>query len=186
MWLSRMSTNGINDNNKHLKHQKFKPSSGISQCYSFYCPSAQEYKNPYTRASYDTTSIQYALVTEGLYRRDILSALVGAGVAHIAIKVPNIFPENHNPLNLKWIFLSLTYIHIIIYIYTYYLFIKINKYFLYHNLKILKCLDSSALLAASLVSTEWQQLLLSTMYTTPRFRKRVQEAIFNGKPTISR
>ena len=102
MWLSRMSTNGINDNNKHLKHQKFKPTSGISQCYSFYCPIApQDYKNLYTRRSYDTTSIQYALATEDLYRQDLISSLIGAGVPHIAIKVPNIFPNYHNPLDIN-------------------------------------------------------------------------------------
>ena len=103
MWLSRMATNGINDNNKHLKHQKFKPTSGISQCYSFYCPIVQDYKNPYTRRSYDTTSIQH--VTEELYRRDLISALIGAGVPHIAIKVPNIFPKYYNQLTLNGIIL---------------------------------------------------------------------------------
>ena len=89
MWLSRMCTNGADD--KHLKHQKFKPTSGISQCYSFYCSNAPEYRNLYTRTSYDPIGIQYALAVENPYRRDILSSLVDAGVAHIAIKVPNIF-----------------------------------------------------------------------------------------------
>ena len=98
MWLSRMSTNigGMNnDNDKHTKHQKFKPCSGISQCYSFYCSNPQqEHRNPYTRRSYDINTIQHSLVTEGLYRIDIISCLIGAGVSHIATKVPNIFKSD--------------------------------------------------------------------------------------------
>ena len=99
MWLSRMATNGISDNHQHIKHQKFKPSNGISQCYSFYCPSLEDNGNSFTRRSYDNrfsrtshdiTSIQHTVVTEGLYRQDLISSLVGAGVSHIAIKVPNI------------------------------------------------------------------------------------------------
>ena len=95
MWLSRMSTNigGMNnDNDKHTKHQKFKPCSGISQCYSFYCSNPQQdHRNSYSRRSYDINTIQHSLVTEGLYRRDIISCLIGAGVSHIATMVPNIF-----------------------------------------------------------------------------------------------
>ena len=95
MWLSRMSTNDgmFNDNDKHTKHQKFKPCiSGVPQCYSFYCSSPngkeRDINNSfYQRRSYDITSIQHTLVTEGLYRRDLISSLVGAGVPHIAIKV---------------------------------------------------------------------------------------------------
>ena len=95
MWLSRMSTNNgmCNDNDKHIKHQKFKPCiSGVPQCYSFYCsnPNGKERdinNSFYQRRSYDITSIQHTLVTEGLYRRDLISSLVGAGVPHIAIKV---------------------------------------------------------------------------------------------------
>ena len=44
----------------------------------------------FSRTSHDITSIQHAVVTEGLYRQDLISSLVGAGVSHIAIKVPNI------------------------------------------------------------------------------------------------
>ena len=101
MWLSRMSTNNgmCNDNDKHVKHQKYKPCmSGIPKCYSFYCPSnAMERDNNlqgnpfYTRRSYDISSIQHTLVTEGLYRRDLISSLVGAGVPHVAIKVIILF-----------------------------------------------------------------------------------------------
>ena len=102
MWLSRMASNGINDNHQHIKHQKFKPSNGISQCYSFYCPSLEDNGNSFTRRSYDNrfsgfsrtshdiTSIQHTVVTEGLYRQDLISSLINAGVSHIAIKVPNI------------------------------------------------------------------------------------------------
>ena len=71
------------------------------------------------------------------FRRDLLSALVSAGCAHLAVKVLNY-------------------------------------------------LDSNSLLAASMVSTEWQQLLLSNLYAAPRFRERVRKAIFSGKATMSR
>ena len=101
MWLSRMSLNGIHDNNKHLKHHKFKPCiSGISQCYSFYCSNADDNRNPFPRRSYDITTIQN-LVTEGLYRRDLLTLLVGSGVSHIAIKVPNLFQKYICPRYLR-------------------------------------------------------------------------------------
>ena len=52
--------------------------------------------------------------------------------------------------------------------------------------KVLNYLDSNSLLAASMVSTEWQQLLLSNLYAAPRFRERVRKAIFSGKATMSR
>ena len=47
--------------------------------------------------------------------------------------------------------------------------------------QILNYLDSNSLLAASMVSTEWQQLLLSNLYAAPRFRERVRKAIFAGQ-----
>lgn len=50
--------------------------------------------------------------------------------------------------------------------------------------KILGYLDSPSLLAASLVCTEWQQLLLDCFYAAPKFRSRVWRAIFEPtKPT---
>jgi len=76
-----------------------------------------------------------------LCRRDLISALVGAGCAHLATK-------------------------------------------------IFSYLDSASLLSSSLVCVSWQRLLLSSVYTTPKFRRRVRAAIFGAaaarKPLATR
>jgi len=45
-------------------------------------------------------------------------------------------------------------------------------------IKILDYLDSTSLLAASLVCTDWQQYLLDWFYAVPKFRQRIYRAIF--------
>lgn len=51
------------------------------------------------------------------------------------------------------------------------------------TLKIISYLDSQSLLACSLVCSSWQKLLLDSVYSTPKFRNRVQAAIVSGSPT---
>ena len=46
-------------------------------------------------------------------------------------------------------------------------------------------LDSASLLACSLVCVDWQRLLLSCIYTTSKFRRKVRAAIFHGDPAKS-
>ena len=52
-------------------------------------------------------------------------------------------------------------------------------------IKIFNYLDSSSLLASSLVCNDWQAMLLGSIYTTSKFRKRVRNAIFEGNANTS-
>jgi len=54
-------------------------------------------------------------------------------------------------------------------------------------IKIFGYLDSQSLLASSLVSYEWQQMLFETFYAKPKFRRRIKRQIFEiGRPKTSR
>lgn len=52
-------------------------------------------------------------------------------------------------------------------------------------ISIFQYLDSASLLACSLVCVDWQRLLLASIYTTSKFRRKVRQAIFEGMPIKS-
>lgn len=52
-------------------------------------------------------------------------------------------------------------------------------------IEIFDYLDSASLLACTLVCRDWQSMLLGSIYTTAKFRKRVRHSIFEGKAKMS-
>lgn len=53
-------------------------------------------------------------------------------------------------------------------------------------IKIFDYLDSTSLLASSLVCVDWQRILINAVYTKSQFRSRIRKRIFGGSPSISR